>query len=364
MRILLIEPYFGGSHQVWAEGYGRNSEHEVYLLTLPARFWTWRMRGGAITLAGDTERWVQANGRPDVVLASDMLDLPAFLGAARRYLGDVPVALYFHESQFTYPWSPKLRTDLQYAYVNWSSMQAADLTLFNSEFHAGVVAEHLPKFLRQFPDFTHEQLVDGVLDRARVLPVGIDLHRLDGADVSPDDGPPLVLWNQRWEHDKDPAAFFRAMFGLADDGVEFRLAVCGENFRQVPEEFAEAEKRLSDHLVHFGFAAEEDYVRLLKSADVVVSTALHEFFGIAIVEAAYAGAFPVLPDRLSYPELMPAEVHELVLYQEGGLQERLRWALAHRSERRAVAAVIEEGLGRFDWSVLAPEYDAVLAGLV
>ena len=364
VKILLIEPYFGGSHQVWAEGYGRNSAHDVPLLTMPARFWPWRMRGGAITLAGETRRWVQEHGRPDLVLASDMLDLPAYLGAARKSLSNVPVALYFHESQFTYPWSPKLRTDLQYAYVNWSSMQAADLILFNSAFHAGVVAEHLPKFLGQFPDFTHSHLVDEVLARSVVLHVGVDLGRFDGADAPRGEGPPLVLWNQRWEHDKDPAAFFRAMFGLADDGVDFRLAVCGENFRQVPEEFAEAEKRLFDHLVHFGFATEEDYVRLLRAADVVASTALHEFFGIAIVEAVYAGAFPVLPDRLSYPEIMPETVHDLVLYQEGELQERLRWALAHPAERLSVAAGLKQSLGRFDWSVLAPQYDAVLSGLL
>ena len=364
MKILLIEPYFGGSHQVWAEGYGRHSRHDVHLLTMPARFWTWRMRGGAISLAAETERWVTEHGRPDLVLASDMLDLPAYLGAARRSLGDVPVALYFHESQFTYPWSPKLRTDLQYAYVNWSSMQAADLVLFNSEFHRNVVFEHLPRFLRQFPDFTHEHLIGEVAERSAVLHVGVELERFDGVSATRGEAPPLILWNQRWEHDKDPAAFFRALFGLADDGADFRLAVCGENFRQVPEEFAEAEKRLADHLIHFGFASEEDYVRLLCSADVVVSTALHEFFGIAIVEAVHAGAFPVLPDRLSYPEIMADEVHDLVLYQEGELQERLRWALAHPDERREVAARLRGFLAGFDWSVMAPRYDSVLAALL
>jgi glycosyltransferase involved in cell wall biosynthesis len=364
MKVLLVEPYFGGSHQAWAEGYARHSSHDVSLLTMPARFWTWRMRGGAITLASETDRWVAEHGRPDLVLATDMLDLPTYLGSARRSLADTPVALYFHESQFTYPWSPKLRADLQYAYLNWSSMAAADLVLFNSSFHRRVVFEELPKYLRQFPDFTHEHLIDEVRERSDVLPLGVDLRRLDAAG-SPSDtnGPPLILWNQRWEHDKDPAAFFRAMFGLADDGLDFRLAVCGENFRQVPEEFAEAEQRLSDRLIHFGWADEEAYIRLLRSAEVVVSTALQEFFGIAIVEAAYAGAFPVLPDRLSYPEIMPASVHDLVLYQEGELQDRLRWTLAHPAERRSAAASLKESLGNFDWSVMAVRYDRVLTEL-
>ena len=39
--------------------------------------------------------------------------------------------------------------------------------------------------------------------------------------------------------------------------------------------------------------------------DVVVSTANHEFFGIAICEAIWAGAVPVVPDRLSYRDHVP-----------------------------------------------------------
>lgn len=51
MRILLIEPYYGGSHKAWADGLWHYSRHHIDLLTLPAQFWKWRMQGGAITLA-------------------------------------------------------------------------------------------------------------------------------------------------------------------------------------------------------------------------------------------------------------------------------------------------------------------------
>ncbi len=153
------------------------------------------------------------------------------------------------------------------------------------------------------------------------------------------------------------------MFDLAGDGYEFRLAVCGENFRRQPEEFTEAQRRLADRLVQFGYADEETYRRLLTSADVVVSTALHEFFGIAVVEAAYAGAFPVLPDRLSYPEIMPAEVHDRVLYGDGELLDRLRWVLTHPEGRAPVADTVRRALADFDWSMQAARYDAALADL-
>lgn len=361
MKILLVEPYFGGSHRAWAEGLAAHSVHDVHLLTLPDRFWTWRMRGGAITLAQQTGEWVAEHGPPDLILATDMLDVPQFLGQARRFVKDAPVAVYFHESQFTYPWSPQLRPDLQYAYLNWASMRAANLVLFNSQFHRDVVFEELPRFLRQFPDFTHESLIGSVSERSAVLPVGVDLARIDR--IPPDRGgePPLILWNQRWEHDKDPASMFRAMFALQDDGIDFRLAVCGENQRQQPEEFVEAERRLAPNLVHFGYAPESVYIGLLRSADIVVSTALHEFFGVAVVEAMYAGAAPVLPNRLVYPEIVPAEVHDQVLYEDGALLPGLRSVLADRSLRNRVVERVSSSLGRFDWAKLIKTYDSMLS---
>lgn len=38
MQVALVEPYYGGSHQAWADGYAARSSHEVRLLTHDARF--------------------------------------------------------------------------------------------------------------------------------------------------------------------------------------------------------------------------------------------------------------------------------------------------------------------------------------
>ena len=127
----------------------------------------------------------------------------------------------------------------------------------------------------------------------------------------------MILWNQRWEYDKDPGTLFRALYELVAEGSEFRLALAGENFRVVPDEFAEAQARLGKRLVHYGYAASlAEYGRLLWESDLVVSTALHEFFGVSILEAIYCGCRPVLPRRLSYPELIPAEMHSACLYND------------------------------------------------
>ena len=374
MHILLVAPYFGGSHRAWAEGYARHSTHSVELLTLPARFWKWRMHGGAATLAERLRR--RAGPRPDLVLATDMVNLPALLGLARSELAGVPAVLYCHENQLTYPLQAGEKRDLAYPMVNWLSMLAADRVLFNSQFHRDSWFRALPNMLKHFPDCSHLPLVPGVQAKAQVMPVGVDLRPLDSA--APDgamdgtslgigsyhdgDSPPLILWNQRWEYDKNPAAFFRALDELAARGLPFRVALAGSNVRQQPEEFDAARKRLGDRVVHFGRADLDTYRRLLWEADIVVSTAFHEFFGIAVVEAIYCRTFPVLPRRLAYPELLPEAAGAWCLYEDPEeLVTKLAWALTHPAAARESAERLSSSVARFDWLKMAPMYDAAIS---
>ncbi len=368
MRIFLLEPYYGGSHRAWADGYAAHSRHQVQLFTLPARFWKWRMQGAAVTLA---EQVRTQPVRPDLILASDMLHLPVFLGLTRDILADVPVALYFHENQLTYPVPPGEKRDLTYGMMNWLSMLAADRVFFNSRYHHTSWFDELPRLLKHFPDWTHIHRIPEVRAKADVLPVGCDLRRLDagegrsGSTADPS-APPLILWNQRWEYDKDPLTFFQALYALADEGVAFRVALAGANVRQMPVEFERARQRLGERVVHYGHADEATYRRLLHRADVVVSTAIHEFFGVAIVEAIYCGCFPVLPRRLSYLEIVPRPHHQACLYPDfEGLVGRLRKAVGdhHRDTFQTTRTALRNAMSRFDWATMAPRYDALLASL-
>jgi glycosyltransferase involved in cell wall biosynthesis len=135
--------------------------------------------------------------------------------------------------------------------------------------------------------------------------------------------------------------------------------------RQEPEEFEAARDRLGERVIHFGRADRATYARLLWQADVVVSTAIHEFFGVAVVEAIYCGTFPVLPRRLAYPELLPANHHHRCLYDDfEGLMARLRWALEHPKAARRVSADLREVVASFDWGQMAPRYDAEMERVV
>jgi len=325
------------------------------------------MQGGAVTLA---RRAQTLDERPDLILASDMLNLPTFLALAGGGLAEIPVALYFHENQLTYPLQPGEKRDLQYAFLNFVSALRANAILFNSSYHLEAFFEELPRLLKHFPDYNELWTVNALRAKARVLPLGLDLASLDAhrpRQATADR--PLILWNHRWEYDKDPETFFRAIYALegealGGEGGGFGLIVLGESFRNQPEEFLEARERLPDRIVHFGFAEDRaTYAHLLWQADIVVSTALHEFFGAAVIEACYCGCFPILPRRLSYPELIPEEYHKAILYDSfEGLLARLRQAVSYIDGTRSFP--MRPAFAQYDWQQMAPRYDRLLEELV
>lgn len=387
IRILIISPYHGGSHQAWAEGYRRFSQHDVQLLTLPARFWKWRMHGGSVTLAhkflvkeynDQIRRRSDLSGKilPDVIFATDMVDLTTFLALTRPHTSSLPVVLYMHENQLTYPLPldagtgpmrrQKGERDLHYAFINYASMLAADRILFNSRHHMYSLFEELFRFLKRFPDYNELNTIPALREKSAILPVGIDFQRFDAVKADKEgDAWPLILWNQRWEYDKNPNMFFQALYRIAEEGIPFRLALCGQNFRQRPIEFEEASNRLANQLVFQGYANDRQYAHLLWEATVTISTAEHEFFGVSIAEAIYCRTFPVLPNRLSYPELIPPNYHQDCLYNtKEGLLRRIRRALTQSAEVSAITDVLAKNVCQFDWKIIAPRYDKLFSKMI
>ncbi len=358
-NVLLIEPYYGGSHRAWADGYVRYSEHHVQLLTLPAQFWKWRMQGGAVTLA---RLFAERKLQPDVILASDMFNLATFRALTR--LDATPCAVYFHENQLTYPQNSRQRHGWQYGFVNYVSALTADVVYFNSVFHQAAFLDELPRMLKHFGDYNELATVEQIRAKAQVLPLGLDLRRFDAHQVDRDPSQPsLILWNHRWEADKNPDLFFAVLYRLANEGIAFRVALAGENFQQEPTNFEQARRELGDRVVHYGYVADfAEYARLLWSADYVVSTANQDFFGIAIAEAMYCGCIPLLPYRLNYPALMPDAFKSACLYSANDLYTLLK---RHLQGEISVDNInpLQEFITRFDWQRMAPQYDAALTRL-
>jgi glycosyltransferase involved in cell wall biosynthesis len=363
MRVLLVEPYLGGSHADWAAGLARHSTHEVSVVGHPGRHWRWRMRGGPVTLAEQAATVVAEQGPPDVVMVSGLTDVAAFCGLSRRWLGAIPVVLYLHESQLLHPGTSAGSVGAEGVFANWRSMAAADHVFVASEFHRRELFAALPAVLADVPDEGHGHLLAAVEARTTVLPVGVELAGLLDADrPAPDGAAALVVWPHRWDHDKRPEALLRVLVALARADVPFRVAFAGANTRDDPQEFDQALAVLGDRVVHVGHLPRPEYEALLLQGDVVVSTAAHEFFGVATVEAMAAGMVPLLPDRLAYPELVPERFHEAVLYRHS-LFDLLRSVLEGLPAAHHRVEGLRESTRRFSWEVVAPRYDALLAGI-
>jgi glycosyltransferase involved in cell wall biosynthesis len=324
LSVLLLEPYFGGSHRSFLRGLMEKTPFEFTLMDMPARKWKWRMRLAAPILADEMTK----DGRHyDRVLCSTFVDVAALRALGPSWLNDVPVLTYFHENQFAYPVQAEEERDMHFALTNMTTALATDSLAFNSQYNLDTFINGIRDLMRRAPDMKLESPDERILERSRVLSPGLDLSYIDiapepGSDHSPER--PVVLWNHRWEHDKGPEEFFNALYELDSEGTDFSLIVLGEQFERQPAVFKEARERLGHRTLHFGYARERaEYARLMKLATVAVSTSLHEFFGISVIEAVRAGARPLLPRRLAYPGLFPDEF----LYSEGELLSRLRGEL-------------------------------------
>ena len=364
MRVVLLEPYYTGSHAAWVDGYVAASHHDVVPLVLKGQFWKWRMHGGAVTLA---RRFLEKNLSADLLLTTDMLDLTTFLALTRDRTHRMPTALYFHENQLTYPLRPGEKHDLHYGFINYASALAADIVFFNSSFHLEAFFDELPRLLKHFPDYNELNTVQTLRSKSHVLPLGLDLCRFDThrpLTSFSSDAPPLILWNHRWEYDKNPGQFLEALYALQDESLDFRVALLGEQFVRVPPEFEKARSQLGSRVVQFGFVESlADYAHWLWRADIVVSTAIHEFFGTAIVEALYCDCFPVLPHRLTYPDYVSPAYHARCLYHDfDGLVALLRAAIQQIEQTRQVSFC--DRVARYDWSETAVVYDTVLESLL
>ncbi len=357
LRILAIEPYYGGSHRAFIDGLVAASRHDWTLITLPARKWKWRMRGAAIWAAEELWRGGSVSDL-DLIFTCDMLsvaDLRALLPPA---LIRIPIVCYFHENQITYPLSQHDRADYQYAFTNITSCLAADEVWFNSDFHRRSFLAGAAALLRGMPDCIPRDALADIEGRARVMHPGVDLRGMVPRSARDPIAPPVVLWNHRWEYDKNPDAFFGALFSLADAGVDFRLIVLGETFRTAPPIFDTARSRLAERILQFGTAdSRPGYWSWLVRADIAVSTAVHEFFGLATIEAMAAGCRPLVPSRLAYPELIPLALHADCLYaDDAALPDTLRRALSDVLSARWGDPLAGHARD-FDWSVRADTFD-------
>ena len=312
LHVLAINAFHGGSHRQFLSSVLRLSRHRWTLVEGKPVHWKWRMRSAPLELSIAASESVSTVGNPDVIFCTDMLDLPTWRGLMRSRIQQTPTAIYFHENQWTYPIAAHSRPDAHFGYTNLLSAIASDACWFNSQFHLRDFLQASESFIRRMPDARAIHDLDALSTKCKVIYPGFDPMRIadDGcsnslASAHDSDSVLRIGWVSRWEQDKRPDRFADLLDLLNAEGIAFKLLLLGPRPKAGSIDHARIIKQYGDQVEYDGFAARDEYERQLQKMDVVVSTADHEFFGIAICEAIWAGAVPILPNRLSYPELVP-----------------------------------------------------------
>uniref|UniRef100_A0A3B1IGU4 tRNA-queuosine alpha-mannosyltransferase n=1 Tax=Astyanax mexicanus TaxID=7994 RepID=A0A3B1IGU4_ASTMX len=330
MSVLLVEAFYGGSHKQLVDLLQERVD-DCVTYTLPAKKWHWRARTAALYFM----QAIPASPAYRVLFASSVLNL-AELVALRPDLASLKKILYFHENQLIYPVRKSQERDFQYGYNQILSCLVADVVVFNSEFNKRSFLSSISTFMKTMPDHRPKGLDQLIEPKCRVLHF------------------PIRFTDVTREHDKDPQLFFQTLLKLREQELNFEVSVLGETFTDVPDIFAEAKEQLVSHIRHWGFMpSKEDYLRVLCQADVVVSTAKHEFFGVAMLEAVHCGCYPLCPKALVYPEIFPGSYLYSTPEQ---LCKRLRSFCKHPHLVRQHVV----NTSAFSWDALGKEYTSLL----
>lgn len=361
MKFLFIEPFYGGSHRVFCDGLIANSKHEIDLVTLPDENFRWRIRGSAYYFLKNLENIEKYDG----IIISDMISLSDFKGLFKKDLP--PVLLYFHENQIDYPLADNQKIDYHLVFSNINSALCADMVCFNSNTHLKSFISSCETIIKRMPDDHDDSwIIDEIKGKSFFIYPGCSFKGFSDFALPRKNKIPKIVWNHRWDHDKKPEIFFRMLRHLKKDGHDFRLFILGEKGPKKNIVFMDAKDEFAREIEFFGYAENrEDYIKFLEKSDIVVSTAVQENFGYSIVEAVKAGCVPLLPDRLSYPEIIPHEFHELVLYKN--YRDLLGKAGAYLSNPELLSNGFFKELfikmENYSWEKRTGEYDDILEKL-
>ncbi len=314
-RILVLSAYDAASHRRWREQIKTLCpDYDWHHLALAPRYFRWRIRGNPLSWLNEPlvkQRW-------DLVIATSMVDL-ATLRGLNPHLAATPCLLYMHENQFAFPVSSGQNASVDPQMVNLYSALSAEQVVFNSAWNRDSFLSGVSTFLDRLPDQVPRELVDQLRQKARVLPVPIEDRLFLDRPARPLPARPHLLWNHRWEYDKGPERLLGLLQVLRQRSIPFRLSVVGERFRQYPKVFDQIREAFDGRIDHWGYLENRaSYDQLLSQADVVVSTALHDFQGLAMLEAMASGCVPLAPDRLAYREYVPGSCRYASHDQEPG----------------------------------------------
>lgn len=359
MNIALLEPYYGGSHKYWADHLIKHSSHSIELFSMQARHWKWRMQGSAIYLADLVNA---STSHFDLFLLSDMIDL-ALLRSQIKHETNIPFVLYMHENQLHYPKSrndKQAQLDLSYGYLNFKSCLAADAVVFNSHYHKKVFLDSCYNLLKRMPDYPILYSLDKIESKSSVLPLGLQIIEMNEIIVEDKFPETTLLWNHRWDDDKNPQAFLGLLDQLDRNKTSFKLCLTSQSSKKSDIE-NEIEKKYRREIIHNKYIeSKSEYFKTMSRCHFLPVMPGHDYFGISVLEAVYCGVTPLLPQNMVYEEHLPISQYPDFFYETlDELPERIANC---NSAPESVINAARKQLRNYDWKHVINDYDNFLTG--
>ena len=363
-KILLLSGYDAASHRYWRDLLCENlSQFDWTQLALPDRHFSWRIRGNSLNFAFQYQQ--QVSDRYDLIIATSMVDLASLRGFVPQ-LAQTPTLVYFHENQFVYPVSGEgSHSNNQANAINAQltslySALCADHILFNSNYNRMTFLSGVRALIKKLPDKFPEKMLNDIENRSDILAVPVLSKTQVSVNNKIRNDHTHIVWNHRWEYDKQPQVFFDAMKLLKQSGYRFRLHVLGQSFRNVPNCFQQAEKDFANEILTFGFQTQQKYQEILEQSDIVVSSALHDFQGLSLMEAILKGCKPVAPNRVAYPEY----VAQSNLYSVNNNEIEAESLFKKLKEVLECSQIYSTNLAQYHCGQLIPKYQKVIESLI
>lgn len=374
LNVYVVDPFLSASHQSFWTSLKNSSAHNWEIFPAGNNFW--KLSSGLSGHLDLENNW--KNKKPDVLVISDFFDLATFKGLNPRF-SHIPSICYFHENQFEYPVADDQKKDAHFSLINLRNFLTADISVFNSNWNYKSFLGGISKYRRAIPaEFRKWIPTSDSLKRkdSRVIYPGVEVpvipapksDEIPENPVPSDPKKPLrLIWPHRWEYDKGPSKLFSLLEQLAVRNISYEIDICGPVSRgsSFPALKSDA---IRANVVRMGpYERKSEYFEALKTSDVVLSTASHEFFGIAVLEAVLSGCTPVLPDGLSYPEIYGSlEKAQLYSSDEDFLNiiENLSLQKADGSLLRLDATELRELELKYSPKRAAEEFDTVIEKLV
>jgi glycosyltransferase involved in cell wall biosynthesis len=273
-----------------------------------------------------------STGPPDAIFIFHIFStFPAVVRKAIQDLGaDIPIVGYTHGSH----WDP---TDL-YRFQRHPGLKFADLGNLEALDALFVASVYMRDVLVDNIKQVSPEVAAAIAAKIAVVGLPLDTSRIDRQKVSDRTRQLTIVYNHAPIESKRPDIFIEAagrVLAAHDATVLFTR-------RFGPSDYAYAQlrrlvKRFPNQVVLGNDMDIDDYYGKLWEADIQVSTASHESFGVSTLEAMYTNNACLLPMCGSYPEICRNDSDVLYDIHEEDLATRIAHLIVHRGLREQVA---------------------------